>query len=265
MRLSVNNMRSRANALEDLIRTKNISLRDAPEGSVRISSFRGKVKPYYIEEGAKNTQGRYIPHKDRAFAAALAQKDYDERIIRTARDELKTLNILIRKYENGTCEDVYGKLSIPRRELVVPVMETDEEFVRKWLEEPYEGLGFEEGSPELYSERGIRVRSKNEIIAADRYDKWSIPFKYECPVRLKGYGVVHPDFTVLNVRLRKIYIHEIMGKMTDPEYAETNVGKIQAYQRNGFIPGKNLILTFDTKQHPMTPGDIDTIIKNFLL
>ena len=84
MRLSVKNMKSRAKALEELIKTKNTRLRDAPEGRIRISSFHGKVRPYYVEEDGNNTQGRYIPLKDRALAAALAQKDYDERIIRAA-------------------------------------------------------------------------------------------------------------------------------------------------------------------------------------
>ena len=265
MRLSVKNMKSRAKALEELIKTKNTRLRDAPEGRIRISSFHGKVRPYYVEEDGNNTQGRYIPLKDRALAAALAQKDYDERIIRAAENELKTLNILIKKYEKGTCEDVYGKLSLQRQQLITPVMEPDDEFAKKWLSEPYVGLGFEEGDPEVYSEGGLRVRSKNEIIAADIYDKYCIPYKYECPVYLKGYGTVYPDFTLLNVRQRKVYYQEIMGKMTETDYADTNISKIHAYERNGIIQGRNLILSFDTKAHPLLPKDIETVIKNFLL
>jgi len=265
MRLSVNNMRLRAKILEELIETKTNCLQGAPEGKVRISSCRGTMRPYYIAKDEKNSQGRYMPSKDRNLVAALAQKDYDEKIVRTAADELKTLNILIRKYESGTYEGIYDKLSLPRKQLIVPIMEPDDEFVKKWLSEPYVGLGFEEGDPEVYSEGGLRVRSKNEIIAADIYDKYCIPYKYECPIYLKGYGTVYPDFTLLNVRQRKVYYQEIMGKMTETDYAETNIGKIHAYERNGIIQGRNLILSFDTKAHPLLPKDIEAVIKNFLL
>ena len=265
MKLSVNNMKMRADTLRKWISSKELALAKAPEGRIRANKSRNRYQYYYIDGETGDTGGKYMGVSDLALAAALDQKDYDERIIKAAGDELKTLNILIRKYENGTCEDIYSKLSLPRRRLVVPVMDTDEEFVRKWLGTPYTGLGFEEGDTEYYSERGLRVRSKNEIIAADKYDKAGIPYKFECPVYLGGYGVVYPDFTLLNVRQRKIYYQEIMGKMTDADYADKNVGKIQAYERNGIITGKDLILTFDTKAHPMLPKDIDIIIKNFLL
>jgi len=128
MRLSVNNMRLRAKILEELIETKTNCLQGAPEGKVRISSCRGTMRPYYIAKDEKNSQGRYMPSKDRNLVAALAQKDYDEKIVRTAADELKTLNILIRKYESGTYEGIYDKLSLPRKQLIVPIMEPDDEL-----------------------------------------------------------------------------------------------------------------------------------------
>ncbi len=265
MRLSINNMRSRARDLEELISIKECGLSNAPEGKIRISSGRGKSYYYYSEKNTKGARGKYLKKGYREIASPIAQRDYDERVVRCAKDELKTLNILINKYERGTCEDIYEKLSLPRRELITPFFIPDEEFAKKWLDEPFEGLGFDEGAPEYYSEKGLRVRSKNEMIAADRFDEWHVPYKFECPLRLKGHGIVYPDFTLLNVRSRVVYYLEIMGKMTEAEYAEDNVKKMQAYQRNGIIQGKNLILLFDTRQHPLIPKDIDIITKNFLL
>lgn len=47
-----------------------------------------------------------------------------------------------------------------------------------------------------------RVRSKSEVIIADILNQEGIPYRYECPLQLKGWGKVYPDFTVLSERER---------------------------------------------------------------
>ena len=81
---------------------------------------------------------------------------------------------------------------------------------------------------------------------------------------LKGYGWVNPDFRVLNIRLRKEFIHEHLGKMDDPEYAVKNIAKLNAYMRNGYFPGKNLIITFETQSAPFDARIMDDIIEQYL-
>ncbi|MBR3260594.1 MAG: hypothetical protein IKF95_04515 [Firmicutes bacterium] len=195
----------------------------------------------------------------------LAQKEYDEKVLKYARTELNSLNKLIRRYEIGTAEDIYENLPPARRALVTPIFIPDDQFVKNWLAQQYEGLGFEEGAPEFYAESGLRVRSKSEIGIANKYDELQIPMLFERPLKLKGWKTVYPDFTLLNVRLRKEFIHEHLGKMDDPEYAEENVAKINAYEKNGYYPGKNLILTFETKGNPFDVRKIEDIAKQYLL
>lgn len=179
--------------------------------------------------------------------------------------ELSTLNKLIGRYELGTVEDIYGKLQPARRALVTPILLPDEEFAKNWLAQSYEGLGFEEGAPEYYAESGLRVRSKSEIGIANKYDEFEIPMLFERPIKLKGWKTVYPDFTLLNVRLRKEFIHEHLGKMDDQEYLMENIAKINAYMKNGYFPGKNLILTFETKSQPFDLRIMDLIINQYLL
>ena len=107
----------------------------------------------------------------------------------------------------------------------------------QWCSKEYEGLPFKEDSPELYTDRGERVRSKSEVIIANLMAKENIPYKYECPLYLNGFGTVHPDFTALNVRERKEYYWEHLGMMEDPEYSEKAVRKISAYI---FTPSRNV-------------------------
>lgn len=38
---------------------------------------------------------------------------------------------------------------------------TDAAYIRRWLDEEYESKEFAEGAPEIFTEKGERVRSKN--------------------------------------------------------------------------------------------------------
>jgi len=264
MKLLLSNFRNRAEYLRKIIESKEEKLMMAPEGSLRIAGEQGHPR-YYHKTTAGDKAGRYLKTSERKTAVLLAQKDYDRRIIKCAETELNILNKLISSYELGVAEDIYGKLNPARRALVTPILLPDDEFVKNWLAQPYEGLGFEEGAPEFYADSGLRVRSKSEIGIANKYDELRIPMLFERPLKLKGWGTVYPDFTLLNVRLRKEFIHEHLGKMDDPDYAEENVAKINAYEKNGYYPGKNLILTFETKGNPFDTRKIEDIAKQYLL
>ena len=262
MRLSKHNLQMRADYLQKLIPSMAKRITDAPEGKLRISSHKGKNQFYYRTGKEKE---KYLGKKELDFIKAVAQKEYDQRVIRGAESELATLKILIKKYEEGIVEDIYDKLASARRELVEPILIPDDEFIRTWVDESYDRLGFARGEPEFLTSRGLRVKSKSEIIIAEKYDEFDIPYKYECPLYLEGFGNVWPDFTVLNIRYRRVKYHEHLGKMDDPEYAERNIKKIKAYEDNGFILGRDLIVTFETKNNPINPTDIERVIKNHLL
>lgn len=264
MRLLLNNFKNRANYLEKVIGEKEESLKNAPQGYLRAAYKNGESE-YYLKNSKKEKRGRYLKQTEREIAILLAQKEYDEKVLKYARTELNSLNKLIRRYEIGTAEDIYDNLPPARRALVTPILLPDDEFVKNWLAQQYEGLGFEEGAPEFYADSGLRVRSKSEIGIANKYGELQIPMLFERPLKLKGWKTVYPDFTLLNVRLRKEFIHEHLGKMDDPEYAEENVAKINAYEKNGYYPGKNLILTFETKGNPFDVRKIEDIAKQYLL
>ena len=139
------------------------------------------------------------------------------------------------------------------------------DVIQKWLSIPYQGKSFDDHTPELYTTKGERVRSKSEIIIADSLMRADVPYRYECPLVLKGYGKVYPDFTVLNVKLRKELYWEHLGMMDDSEYVEHALQKIATYEQNGIFPGDNLILTYETKQNPVNQKIITLMIQRYLL
>lgn len=261
MKLSENNLILRAEYLEDLIARKKETVAGAPEGNLRVSSSHGKTQFLLCKPRSRE---KYMAVKDIELAERIAQRQYDEKVLRAAEAELDSLNKLLLRYKKGSVEDIFEKLPEGRRQIVRPVLITDEEFVRQWLEKPYTGLGFEEGDPEIYNDTGLRVRSKSEAIISNRYNSRSVPLRFEEPLYLKGFGTVYPDFRVLNVRYRKEFIHEHMGKMDDPAYVEDNIKKIKAYIKNGYTIGKNLLLTFETHACPLNINEIDDLIDKFL-
>ena len=113
------------------------------------------------------------------------------------------------------------------------------------------------------SEKGERVRSKSEIIIANLLNKQGIPYRYEYPVYLSGWGKVYPDFTLLNVRERKEIYWEHLGRMSDADYAEMAIQKIALYEQNNIFIGDKLILTFETQNHPLNQKHIFTILNRF--
>ena len=177
---------------------------------------------------------------------------------------MKHLEKLANKYPEEVCEQVYDNLSDIRKTFVDPIEIPEDEFVKRWLDESYDKKCFQEGAPEYYTEKGERVRSKTEILIANALVRNGIPYKYECPLYLKGYGRVHPDFTVLNVKERKIIFWEHLGMMDNPEYAENAVKKIEAYEKNHIFPGDNLILTYETMRHPVNSRILEAMIEKYL-
>ena len=195
----------------------------------------------------------------------LAQKDYDRRLRIAAEQEISAIKAFLERYPSTPPEKIFESLSEDRMKLIVPFYKTDEMFMLQWCSKEYEGLPFKEDSPELYTDRGERVRSKSEVIIANLMAKENIPYKYECPLYLNGFGTVHPDFTALNVKKRKEYYWEHLGMMDDDQYRGDVMWKMSKYLQAGYTPMLDLIFTSETRKEPLTYRKIEEIIRMFFL
>lgn len=238
-------------------------IRKAPEGKLRISRSNSYVRFYNITtEGGRN--GKYICSKEADLASRLAQKDYDLEVLEKINKERYCLELYESVLRKGTFENIFDSLSDIRKELVNPICLPDKEFIRNWLARDYQRMGFIEGEPSYDTVVGTRVRSKSEALISNALERWAVPQLYEVPLVLKGYGKVRPDFLVLNVRTRQEYIWEHLGMLDDPAYLEKAMKKIEAYIENGYIPGINLIITFESGKHPLDLRTVDALIDTYL-
>ena len=254
----------RKNGIAAVIKNKEAALRSAPKGNLKIAD-RKKYCEYYLCEGLQKDGIKYIPKDKQGIAKKIIQRDYDRKVLKMAKEEFDLLSDYSCFLEDHQITRLYDALSAPRRNQVVPIRISDEDYVASWMQEKYEPMGFGSDAPEYYSDSGIRVRSKSELIIVDQLEKAGVPFKYERPPKLDRYGTVRPDFTCLNVRARKEYIWEHFGMMDEPDYADKNVAKINAYEANGYHAGESLIMSFETSQNPIKPAVIKSMIENYLI
>lgn len=243
-------------------RLEKLKYKGEPECHIRISSKDNQV---YMTQKDSNKKTLYVPAKKLNVAKQIATYDYLNEIIRQVDAEIKNLDKAIKNCGKYSPESYYSTLCKGRQNLITPIRLTDEQFVEAWLSEPYEGGSFSLQDPEFYTEKNERVRSKSEILIANAMCRLNVPYKYECPLYLEGLGVIHPDFTALNVKRRKVLYWEHLGKMDDPEYATTNVSRINFYEKNGVFKGDRLILTWETGKTPLDVKLVEQTIKHYLL
>lgn len=136
-------MKNRKEYLLRIIKEKEKALKKAPEGSLRISTDRyekdhekTRVQFYHYKGDGKHN-GTYIPLEHRIIAERLAQKDYDSKILRAAKQELNAIEGYFGCFPKNAVENVYDCLSKTRQELIIPIRETDEEFAQRWQSEPF--------------------------------------------------------------------------------------------------------------------------------
>lgn len=249
--------------LENIVQQVNERLKNAPEGSLRLSKTQNYSQYYHCTE--ENKRGSYISKENEELVQKLAQKSYDEKVLRCVEKRLSQIKKLTKDYKDNEIEEIYTKEHPVRQKLIEPVELIWEQKLENWKAKEYKGKEFQEGMPVILTERGERVRSKSEKILADYFYRRGIEYKYECPLYLKGMGVVYPDFTFLSPKSNREIYWEHHGKMDDSTYARKTVRKIQAYVNNDIFPGERLIATYETEQTLLSTKIIEKLVDKHLV
>jgi hypothetical protein len=258
-------VKDRIEKLEQVLGNKERTIENAPKGKIRIVKHKFSMQYYHrLESSIKN--GIYLNRDQDVLAAALAQKDYDRKLVAELKSEIQVLKRLLNSYCPKRIEEIYQSLHENRKPLIAPVMLPNEDYARRWMSFEYEKKAFGNDAPEFYTARGERVRSKSELIIADTLNRFKIPYRYECPIYIRGNGTVHPDFTCLNVRTRKEFYWEHNGMMSNADYADYAIKRIEMYAQSDIIYlGENLVLTFETSSRPLNSRIIECYIQKLLL
>ena len=248
---------ARINYLKELVTILEQRIDKAPEGKIKISHIRGKTCDELIIEGK---ECQYLSKKDFNTAKQLVQKGYEHSTLKAAQCELTYLQKFVSNYPQTCPEDIYDSLSESRKALAHTVFRTVDDYINDWQNRPYTPKLFSDDAPYFETNRGERVRSKSEQIIANCLYERGVPYKYECPLMLEGYGKIYPDFTVLNLQTKREEYIEHNGMMDDIKYVENHIKRTNAYQLNGIKIGDRLHLLFETRNVPLDTRILDLLI-----
>ena len=244
---------------------------NAPKGCLKYQK-KGKKTYFYHQiwnEKSKSWERKYIK-KSSMLPEELATKQYYAIGEVTIKKNMSALKKFIQEYNPEEIQDVYENLSDVRKELVEPLIISEAERIRQWNLEQYEGNSFHSENLRYETDQGEFVRSKSEVIIANMLyqHRKDILYKYERPLEVivdRKIKTIYPDFTIMNIHTGKIWYWEHAGKMDDELYANDFVKKNNMYMANGFMPGKDVIYTYETLENPLGILGIRRIVEEILV
>lgn len=239
----------RKQRLEKAAASAEYLLKESPAGSLRISQGSDCTR-YYLITKKGDTNGGYIRSEQMPFITQLAQKDYAKRLLSESKQELLDIDHVLRRIDKHNAESVYSKLDPKRQALVEPILRNADERINYWNSLPYNVSPYKPEDKVFPTRRGELVRSKSELMIADMYYDLDIPYRYECELKLKNDRIKYPDFTLYHSSRRTVIYHEHLGLLDNKEYLDQTLKKLRLYEENGIVPGKNLLISWETEKYP---------------
>lgn len=251
----------RLRRLEQLAEAQLTSL---PEGTVRVSVSNRSVQYYYRGEDCNVKNGRYLHKSEEQLAYLLVQRKYDKNLQKLLAKRIRQLSNLLEDYREDEVEEIYRRESVCRQRMIEPLEKPWDLQLKEWIQQEYQGKPFADTDKELYADKGHRVRSKTEKILADYFYKHNIPYHYEKPLYLEGYGFVYPDFTFFSRKYCAEIYWEHEGMMDTPSYVQSVLKKQECYEKNGIFLGERLIITQESSEYTLKTSEIERKVRKYL-
>jgi AAA domain-containing protein/UvrD-like helicase family protein len=122
------------------------------------------------------------------------------------------------------------------------------------------------------TERGELVRSKSELVIADKLHARRVDYAYEQQLVLPSGKTRYPDFTIADHASGITYVWEHLGMLRDPAYRRSWERKKEEYRAAGILPHDEgggpegtLIETYDDEHGGLDASRVAHIIDNVIL
>ncbi len=272
MKALIPNLETHIIDLNETIRILENSLVSAPNGKKTFKETNGTPRFYRLQP---NLPDEYLGKDKEPLIRALAQKRYNiellDALIWEKNTLVRTTNNLKSNRRHKTAAQVWDDFPEPLKPYVTPNKWTDEFHIQKWITDIDDEFNYRKvvnNNDTFYTLRGEHVRSKSEILIADRLYHEGIPYHYEKTLYLahpdKDCIPILPDFTILNKRTLQTWYWEHFGRLHDEKYREDAKLKFDTYGYNNIVPGKNLIITMETAQNQLSTKYIEQLINLYL-
>ncbi len=230
------------------------------KGKVKVL-VKGESLQFYMKTCKEDgVDGRYLHADEKEKAISIVKAEYYNKLINALEERIRNINRLMLCIDRTDPFKIYLSMGKGKQRIVESLVTSNKEYREEWLSEEYQGKEFREDTSEIYTDRGERVRSKSEKIIADKLYNENIPYRYEYPLDIPYFGIIYPDFTILDEEKRRNIIYEHFGLMDDENYVNKAISKIQLYASAGYILGDNLFITMETSVKPFDSRILDGII-----
>lgn len=184
------------------------------------------------------------------------------------KDELRQDNILaegathellkkVRNYPHTPAE--FFCIQSPYRSFIISYLVKEYDWIINWYLGDYKKNPDHPENLQFPVKLGYKVRSKSEVLVADRLFEEGILFHYEEQILMSGEGS-YPDFYI-PITIAEVYAWEHFGAMDKEGYFHRTRGKILNYLDQQWFPGINMIMTCETRQNPLTEEQVDHQIR----
>jgi len=264
-------LKEKTEELERLTEQVRPLLDNTPEGVLWTKKERGKTR--YFRYNPERKTETYLGYDKAEEIKALETKNYLSKLVETAEKEKMLLEEMGEKLDSlPRWQNVFYEIPEEKKHMIGPLNISLDYFsdinLERWKMNRFNNRNNRPSANVTLN--GEYVKSKSELIIADRLRCAGVPYHYEKAKLIADenagrYMKWHPDFRVLNRRTGREYWWEHLGRMGDPEYFATNIFKLEMYAKNGIYPGDNLIITMESDSVQLGIEYVDMLIKRFLL
>ncbi|MBR2779055.1 MAG: hypothetical protein IKD85_02650 [Firmicutes bacterium] len=237
-------------------------IKKLPQGTLACDTDRGgRIQYRMLKDGKRKRIRASDPLLEK-----LKERKLCEDVIRKTDENIQMLEKIKKNYQNTDLVDCHQQLPKAYQGIEDSFFKelgvlTEAEFRRIFQTDPAYRL--EQRVHTLSS--GGKVRSRVEMTIAERYLARGLVFTYEPCLILHDKTVIHPDFAILVKSTNRVMLHEHVGDLNKEEYRKYFVWKMEQYIKNGYLPMRDIIFTYENEKGSVDVFEIDRLIDCFLI
>lgn len=255
---------SYANALKAQLHNleNQIKETDFPPGKLTVHQ-NGSHQKWFVNENGHLT---YLPKAQRKIAESLAHKLKLTSTYEDYQKELKAVSSYLKKHDFSPSSMVFQLPGNRYQELLGNIQTTHyPNSIMQWWKSPYQKDTFHEENKIFKSKSGSLLRSKSEVCIDELLFHYQIPYHYEQTLILPNGHHYSPDFTIYSLKFQRFLYWEHLGQIDKLDYLHKNEHKLEDYIQNNILPQRDLIITVETKDFPLSSETVEAIIHQYLI
>ena len=238
-------------------------IREVPKGKLGVEKRRG-IPTYVLAVTENGVRNRRSLAKNPELVSAMLKNELLQKELSVLQKNRAAVAAALKRYKiyNKAFElhKLQNKWPVPDQLLSSLLGNSLED---EWSSAPFEQLDYMPENKKHITSRGLRVRSKSEMLIAEKLYDYGIPFRYEAVIETADFRLA-PDFTVMRADGKLFYI-EHMGLTAVRSYLDRQLIKIRQYASIGIVPWYNLIITYDDESGSVDLRSVEFAINNRLL